>query len=172
MGVECKADEVCLQEPPRERGGFVISHSAYEIRKRQRVWTAIRKGCGLVVDERTDLSRAANDDVIVTDFRRRGEKISRIVNVYDQRDTQLGERQAQKVNWQRVIQQGGTVLAGDFNAHSSRWDLWCRAQRDAAFWEAVIDENGLEIGNDGRSTHYWPREDHEGELVIDLTLAN
>jgi hypothetical protein len=35
----------------------------------------------------------------------------------------------------------------------------------------VIDENGLEIGNDGRSTHYWTREDHEGESVIDLTLA-
>ena len=36
----------------------------------------------------------------------------------------------------------------------------------------MIDENGLEIGNDGRSTHYWTREDHKGESVIDLTLAN
>ena len=133
---------------------------------------AIRKGSGLVVDERTDLSRGANDDVIVTDVRRGGEKITRIVNVYDQRDTQSGESQVQKVNWQRVIRQGGTVHAGDFNAHSSRWDPRCRAQRDAAFWEPVIDENGLEIGNDGRSTHYWAREDHEGESVIDLTLAN
>jgi hypothetical protein len=35
----------------------------------------------------------------------------------------------------------------------------------------VIDENGLEIGNDGRSTHYWTREDDEGESVIDLTLS-
>jgi hypothetical protein len=100
-----------LQEPPRERGGCGISHSAYEIRKRKRVWTAIRKGSGLVVDERTDLSRGAHDDVMVTDVRRRGEKITRIVNVYDQRDTQSGKRQAQKVNWQSVIRQGGTVLA-------------------------------------------------------------
>jgi len=36
----------------------------------------------------------------------------------------------------------------------------------------VIDENELEVGNDGRPTHYWTREDHKGESVIDLTLAN
>jgi hypothetical protein len=33
MGVEHRADVVCLQEPPRERGGIGISQSAYEIRK-------------------------------------------------------------------------------------------------------------------------------------------
>jgi endonuclease/exonuclease/phosphatase family metal-dependent hydrolase len=134
-GIERNADVVCLQEPPRERGGLGISHSAYEIRKRKRVWTAIRKGSGLVVDDRTDLSRGANNDVIVTDVRRRAEKITRIVNVYDQKDTQSGERPARKLNWQSVIRQGGTVLAGDFNAHSSRWDPRCSAQQDAAFWE-------------------------------------
>ena len=80
-GVEHRADVVCLEEPPRERGGIGISHSAYEIRKRKRVWTAIRKGSGLVVDEWTDLSRGANNDVIVTDVRRRGEKITRIVSI-------------------------------------------------------------------------------------------
>jgi len=36
----------------------------------------------------------------------------------------------------------------------------------------VIDENGLKIGNDGRPTHHWTREDEEGESFIDLTLAN
>jgi len=45
-------------------------------------------------------------------------------------------------------------------------------QRDAVFWEDVIDENGLDIGNDGEATHHWTREGHEGESVIDLTLAN
>jgi hypothetical protein len=171
-GVERKADVVCLQEPPRETGGFGISHLAYEIRKRKRLWTARRKGSGLVVDEWTDLSRGANNDVILADVRRRGEKITRIVNVYDQKDTQSGERPAQKLNWQSVIRQGGNVLAGDFNAHRSRLDPRCSAPRDAAFWEGVIDENALEIGNAGRPTHFWTREDHEGESVIDLTLAN
>jgi hypothetical protein len=36
----------------------------------------------------------------------------------------------------------------------------------------VSDENGLEIGKDLRATHHWTREGHEGESVIDLTLAN
>jgi len=171
-GVEPKADVVCLQEPPREIGGSVISHSQFEIRKTKRVWTAIQRGSGLVVDERTDSSRGANNYVIVPDVRKRGEKITRIVNVYDPRDTQSGESQAQEVNWERVILQGRTVLAGDLNAHSSRWDLRCHAQQNATFWEGVIDENGLEIGNDGRSTHCWTRADHEGKSVINLTLAN
>jgi len=81
MGVEGRADVVCLQEPPRERGSIGISHLAYEIRKRKREWTAIRRGTGLVVDERTDLSRGANEDVIATDVRRRRERITRIINV-------------------------------------------------------------------------------------------
>ena len=127
-----------------------------------------------MVDERNDLSRGANNNVIVTDVRRRGETITRIVNVYNEKDTQSGERErpARKLNWQRVIQQGGTVLTGDFNAHSLQWDPRCQVQRNATFWEDVIDENGLEIGNDGRATHHWTREGHEGESVIDLTLAN
>ena len=133
---------------------------------------AIQKGSGLVVDEWTDLSRGANDDVIVTDIRRRGEKITRIVNIYDQRDTQSGERQARKLNWQRVLLQGATVLTGDINAHRSRWDPRCDVQRNAAFWEDAIDENGMEVGNDGQPTHYWTREDHQGKWVVDLMLVN
>jgi len=39
----------------------------------------------MVVDERTDLSRGGNDVVIATDVRGRGETITRIVNVYDQK---------------------------------------------------------------------------------------
>jgi len=80
-----------------------------------------------------DLSRGANDDVIATDVRRRGEKIRRIVNIYDQKDARSGERPARKLDWQRVIRQGGTVLAGHFNAHSKQWDPRCQVQRDATF---------------------------------------
>jgi len=36
----------------------------------------------------------------------------------------------------------------------------------------VIDENGLEIGTDGRPTHHWTGEDQEGESVINLMLAH
>jgi len=75
-------------------------------------------------------------------------------------------------NRQRVIQQSSTVLAGEINAHSIRWNPRCQAQWHAAFWESVIDQNGLEIGNDGKATLHWTRECHEGEWVIKLTLAN
>ena len=125
-----------------------------------------------MVDERMDLTRCANDDIIAKDIRGTGETITRIVNVYYQTDTQSGERPARKFDWQRVIRQGGTVHAADFNAHSTRWDPKRQVQRNAMFWEDVIDENGLEIGNDGRATHHGTREVHEGESVIDLTLPN
>jgi len=44
-----------------------------------------------VVDEQTDSSRGANDNVTATNIRGRGEQITRIVNVYDQEDEQSGE---------------------------------------------------------------------------------
>ena len=75
-GVERRADVMCLPEPPNETGEIGISHLAPQIRKSKRVWTAIRKRSGLVVDERTCLSRGANDEVMATDFRRRGENIT------------------------------------------------------------------------------------------------
>jgi hypothetical protein len=125
-----------------------------------------------VVDERTDLSRGENEDVIATDVRRRGERQTRIVNVYDQKNTHSGQRPARKLNWQRVIWQGGNVLAGDINTHSELWDPRCQVRRDTACWEDVIDENGLEIGNIGRPTKPWTVEDQESESVIDLTLKN
>jgi len=108
----------------------------------------------------------------MTDVRRRAEKMTSIVNVYDQREMQSGERQAHQVNWQSVIWKRGNNLAGNFSANSSQWDPRCRAQRNPAFWEGVMDKDGLEIGYDGHSTHYCTREDHKGEAVIDLTLAH
>ena len=97
---------------------------------------------------------------------------TRIVNLHDQKDTQSGERPARKLNSQSVIRHGGTILAGDFNGHSTRWVPRCEVQRDVTFWEDVIDEHGLGIGNDGRATHHLTREGDEGESVFDLTLAN
>jgi len=89
---------VMLHKPPDERGGIGISHSAYDIRKRKIVWTAVRKGSSLATGEWTDLSRYANDDVIVTDVKRRGEYMTMIINIYHQRDVRTRERQARKIN--------------------------------------------------------------------------
>jgi len=117
----------------------------------------VRKGSGLATDEWTALSRGANDDVIVTDVKRRGEKMARIINTSDQRDVRTRERPARKINWSRIIHQrrGGTILAGNFNSHSRRWDPRCKEQRDATFWEEIIDEHGQEIGNDDQPPHHW-----------------
>jgi hypothetical protein len=45
-------------------------------------------------------------------------------------------------------------------------------QRDATLWEEIIDEHGLQIGNeDDQPTHHWARNGKEGKSTIDLTLA-
>jgi hypothetical protein len=118
-----------------------------------------------VQQQQTDLSRGMNDDVMVTDVKRRGEKMMRIINVYDQRDVQTGERQARMLNWYTAIRQGGgTIILCDMNTQSKRWDLRYSEQHDATFWEEIIDEHGLEIGNDDdRPTHHWARNSVEGE---------
>jgi len=108
MGVQQKAYFVIFHEPPEERGGIGISHSAYENRKRQTVWTAERKGSGLAIDERTYLSSGANNDVIVADVKRTGQKMTRVINIYDQRDVRTGETQARNINWNRIIRQTGS----------------------------------------------------------------
>jgi hypothetical protein len=73
---------------------------------------------------------------------------------------------------QKFIRQCSAVLAGDFKVHGIRWDPRCQLQRDAAIWEDVIDENRLEIANDGEATHHWTGQGHVGKSVIDLMLAN
>jgi len=51
-------------------------------------------------------------------------------------------------------------MAGVMNAHSRRWDPRCRQQRNATFWEEIIDQYRLEIGNDDRPTHHSVRTEH------------
>jgi len=92
MGVDRKADLVLLQVLLVDKKKIGICQLADQIRKRKRVWTAVRKGTGLTTDEQKDLSSGANDDVTVTSVKRRGEIMTRIFNVDDQRDVQTGER--------------------------------------------------------------------------------
>jgi hypothetical protein len=171
-GVVENADLVLLQEPPGDKGRIGISHATYEIRKRKRVWMAVRNGRGLSTDERTELSRGANDDVMVTKVKRRGEKMTRIINVYDEREVPTGQRRATMLNCHSAIRQrGGKIIARDIDAHSRRWNPRCREQRDATFWEKIIVEYRLEIRNDDRPTNHWAPNGKEGESTVDLTVA-
>jgi len=67
------------------------------------------------MNKRTDSSTYAGHYIIVVDITRRGEQMIRIVNIYDQRARETGERPAGRLNWQSINRQGGggTVLAGD-----------------------------------------------------------
>ena len=126
-----------------------------------------------MTDQRAVLSRGANDNVIVTDVKGRGARMMSMIHIYDQSEMQTGVRQARKINWSRIIhQRGGTIFAGDFNAHSRRWDPTCKERRDETFCEEIIDEYGLEIGNDDQPTHHRARNGEKSESTIDLTLAS
>jgi hypothetical protein len=109
-GVQRKEDVVCLQEPLIEREGVRISYPAYNIRKRKRVWTAVRQGSGFATKARTDLSKNTLGDVIVVDIKRRGEKMTRIVNIYDQKAGETGERPVRTLNWQKIIREAVRCL--------------------------------------------------------------
>lgn len=62
------------------------------------------------------MSRNAAHDVLFVNIKSRGEKLIRIINIYDQEARETGERTSRTLDWQKVITQGGggTMLAGDF----------------------------------------------------------
>jgi hypothetical protein len=58
---------------------------------------------------------------MVTDVKRRGEKMTRNINVYDHREIQTGERGVRMKNLYRAIQHGGgTIIQGDMYQHSQK----------------------------------------------------
>jgi hypothetical protein len=99
--------------------------------------------------------------------------VLRIANVYDNIMHKKGqERPVRNVNWDAILEEE-TIIAGDLNAHSPKWnapgDVW---RRDHHFLEELIEDYGLILANDGSITR---RPDGEGQNalpgVIDLTLA-
>jgi len=67
---------------------------------------------------------------------------------------------------------GSTVLTGDFHANSWRWDPRCTEWREDSYWEEIVNQHRLGIGNDDWPTHYWTRNESKGVSIIDLTLPN
>jgi len=97
-----------------------------------------------------------------------------IVDIHDGREGETGGGLVRRLNWQRIIGQGGggTVIAGDFDSHSQPWDPTCTEQWDTTCLEAIIGEHWLVFGNDNSRSDYWNQHNSMGESVIDLTLAN
>jgi hypothetical protein len=64
------------------------------------------------------------------------------------------------------------VLIGEFNANSQCWAPRCTEKRAAAYWEEIIHDHRLVIGNFDQPTYHLKRNDSEGEFSRDLTLPN
>jgi hypothetical protein len=98
-----------------------------------------------------------------------GRKI-RVVNLYDQQEKgrNTATRPARMANWNNIMNDQ-TIVSGDFNSHSQRWDPNCRPERDATFWKDWSENFLMQLGNDGQCT----REGSNGrKSVIDLTWSS
>jgi hypothetical protein len=67
-----------------------------QIKKKNKSMTTIQRGSFQVVHDQMALRRAANNDLMATDVRMIWEMIMRIIDLYDQRDTQFREGLAWK----------------------------------------------------------------------------
>jgi hypothetical protein len=71
-------------------------------------------------------------------------------------------------NWNNIMNDK-TIVCGDFNSHSQRWDPNCRRERDATFWKDWSENFLMQLGNDGQCK----REGSNGsKSVIDLTWSS
>lgn len=160
-GLEMQADLVLLQEQPIFEGYRHRGYLLYSV-KGGRAMTAVRVGAKFRYEIREDLAQFTNGDVVIVDIFV-PERV-RIINVYSQKvfegGRQLRTRPAEEGNWEQILQ-GNCIVAGDINAHSSRWGS--TFSRDHLFWENLMDEHGLVYVGDGLPTR--------GENTIDVVLS-
>jgi ribonuclease HI len=163
------ADVVLLQEPPvvsQER--YRQRHPGFNIVFAQRTATAFRVNTRWKWTARTDLDAVAEGDAQVWDLQRGTARI-RIANVYDQIRQSDGSRPSRFINWTEVIN-SRTVVAGDFNAHSRRWNPLLNAPaRNHRYLEDFIDTHALSPVGDGEATCFSPNATNYS--VIDLVLV-
>jgi endonuclease/exonuclease/phosphatase family metal-dependent hydrolase len=181
-GIARKAAVVLMQEPPIEeverQGGekkvYQLSDPGYEIYRGNRAWTAVKRDCvrnpKWRVERRTDLEEGGESDVVILDITPPGCERLRIINVYDQvpRGRSTYRRPARQLDWDQLIAPG-TILVGDFNAHSPVWNARCRERVDAGFLEQLIGKHDLVVWNDDQATFH--REGCDNHSIIDLTIT-
>jgi ribonuclease HI len=165
---ERKADLVLVQEPPKFEGS---KHPAFEFLREKggRVMTARRVDSDWTCSTEDSWTKDTSGDLQVLALGRRGHpgREVRILNAYLQgTGRQSRDRPAERADWDSILLVD-TILAGDFNAHSRRWNPQCEQRRDAAFLEELIDAHELHVKNDGQAT----RPVSKCHSVIDLTLA-
>jgi hypothetical protein len=128
----------------------------------------VRKDTRWKMTPRQDLDKDGEGYIQVLDMYRRGQRPVRIANIYDFPRQSDGIRPAHNANWKRIINPN-TIIAGDFNAHSPRWNPLCTTSKDHLFLEELMDSYDLRYVGDGQETHW-----QSGQLrhsVIDLVMA-
>jgi hypothetical protein len=125
-----------------------------------------------------NLTRDSKGDAQVLSVGRKNKtgRVLRIANIYSA--PVFGERgegrPAHHANWTEVLGED-TIIAGDFNAHSPRWNPHGPLRRNHHFLEELMDDYGLIVKNDGTATRHPDCEVEEDEppiSIIDLTLAS
>jgi len=103
-------------------------------------------GSNLATDKQTNHSRGRLNNVIVTNVRTRGAKMSRIDNIQDQNDERIGAILARMIHWQTVLYEG----------ESTGWNLAAMSGQDKAaaekLWKQLegkrADQGNENIGNE------------------------
>jgi hypothetical protein len=171
-GIRIKAQLVLLQEPTAKWG---IRHPGYRLIWPQeggikpRTLVGVMLDAKLKVEYRSDLGQNTMGDIMVLDITMDTGRKIRVVNVYDQlekgRNTNV--RPARMANWNQIMNDR-TIVCGDFNSHSSKWDPSCVRERDSTFWKDWTQEYLMELGNNGQSTRDRP---NGSKSIIDLTWS-
>jgi hypothetical protein len=166
-GLKRKVDIVLVQESPTDRRyqhpGFIFYWTE------GRVMAAVRIDSIWNVTQNSKLAEGSKGDVQILTASIKGQKSVRLVNVYSQK---VIERPAELVSWDRIItgRGGHTIICGDFNAHSPRWNPHCTERRNADFLESIIDQYELTVLNDETTTCSTPRSNLHS--IIDLDFDN
>lgn len=176
QALEAQAGIVCLQEPYRgsiSHPSFVFFWPEIEDRATIRVAVAVRRDIlgSWAIEHRTDLVNSTHAQCLDVWERHKGQKTqrTRLVNVYDQRirpEQGAAFRAISKLSWSHIITRR-TILAGDFNARSPRWDPYTRRPTNCNELLELIEKFQLILNNTEEPT----REENESRSVIDLTFS-
>ena len=141
-GISEGADVVCIQEPVKSRAirhpGF---HLIWPADPNGRTLTAIRVDRKIEINIREDLAQESLGDVQVFDLliqENKQKRKVRLVNVYCQAvfGDNSSRRPAESIECDAVMGSAPrtTIICGDMNAHSQRWDNNVRLPQRAELW--------------------------------------
>ena len=124
-GLKRKSDLVLVQEPPLFNG---YAHPGFDlIWTKGRTMAARRRDSTWTFSTEDHLTQDSMGDVLVIAAGKKGGKGRkiRIANTYSQKVGREGRvRPAESADWDNILTED-CVVAGDFNAHSPRWNPLC-----------------------------------------------